>query len=188
VAELRGAYEKDEEFGCTWGNHPDLTQVQQAELRAAVRASKGAFAFSLQDMPGYHGELGHVQLKMAHDDPVWSPMRHLSPLEQAIIQEKMLEQQSAGIVKEIPTSCKYACNVTLAAKKDIHGQWTEKRFCVNYIPINKGLHNDKYPQPLPEQIFSEVGGGASSPNWTAGRAFTSCPSRRTARPSPPFGP
>jgi hypothetical protein len=72
VADLCGAYDEEEEFGCTWGSHDDLAVEQPAERRAAVHGSKGAFAFSLWDMSGYHGELGPVQLKVAHDDPVWS--------------------------------------------------------------------------------------------------------------------
>ncbi len=51
------AYRKDEVGGWTWGGSPLFTAELQAKLETAVRERKTAFAYSMQELPGYTGDI-----------------------------------------------------------------------------------------------------------------------------------
>ena len=51
----------------------------------------------------------------------------------------------------------YACATVMPAKKDILGNWTEKRMCGDYRPVNKKTKSDCYPMSTPEELFDAVG-------------------------------
>ena len=51
----------------------------------------------------------------------------------------------------------YASATVMPSKKDIFGNWTEKRMCGDYRPINKRPKSDWYAMPTPEEIFEAVG-------------------------------
>ena len=38
----------------------------------------------------------------------------------------------------------YACNPVLAMKRAPDGSWSQKRFCINFIPINRHTELDRY--------------------------------------------
>jgi hypothetical protein len=50
----------------------------------------------------------------------------------------------------------YTCNVVLAAKRAPNGTWSDKRFCVNFIPINKHTELDRYSLHRAEDIVNKV--------------------------------
>jgi hypothetical protein len=43
-------------------------------------------------------------------------------------------------------------------KKDVEGNWTETRICGNYRPHNEKTVPDKYPMPVPDELFDDLGG------------------------------
>jgi hypothetical protein len=45
----------------------------------------------------------------------------------------------------------------MLAKKDVHGNYTDRRMCEDYCPINRQTKSDKYAVPTPEEIFDVVG-------------------------------
>ena len=51
----------------------------------------------------------------------------------------------------------YALATVMPSKKDIFGNWIEKRMCGNYRPINKRTKLDRYAMPTLEEIFDVVG-------------------------------
>jgi hypothetical protein len=51
----------------------------------------------------------------------------------------------------------YASATIMPAKKDIHGNYTDRRMCGDYRPINWYTKSDKYAMPTPEEIFDVVG-------------------------------
>jgi len=151
-------YERDQDGGWIWGNHPAYTDDEQQELRETVKSLKHTFAYSLRDMPGYSGPLGPVELKLTHNRPLVTPARRYSPLEEEIRDEKCIEQEEAGIIEEISTDNRYASAPTMPAKKDADGNWTDRRFCVDFRRINDGMEHDWYTVPLPEEMFQKMRG------------------------------
>ncbi len=51
---------------------------------------------------------------------------------------------------------KYASATVMPAKKDVHGNYTNRRMCGDYHPINRQTKSDKYAMPTPEGIFDVV--------------------------------
>jgi hypothetical protein len=45
----------------------------------------------------------------------------------------------------------------MPAKKDLAGLWTEKRMCEDYRPLNLVTPQDRYPMPIPEELFDSIG-------------------------------
>ncbi len=44
----------------------------------------------------------------------------------------------------------------MLTKKDSAGLWTEKRMCGYYKPLNLVTPQDRYPMPIPEQLFDNI--------------------------------
>lgn len=149
-------YIKDEEHGWSYGQSDIASEEQMQQLRDLLVANKGVFAYSLKDMPGYKG--APCQFKMMPGARAWSKARPYSPLEEEIRDEKCGELSEASIIVERDTCCDFAANPTMPAKKDPEGNWTERRFCIDWRNANNQMCSDGYVPPLPEQIFGTIGG------------------------------
>jgi len=45
----------------------------------------------------------------------------------------------------------------MLAKKDLTRLWTEKRMCGDYKPSNLVTPQDRYPMPIPKELFDSIG-------------------------------
>jgi len=45
----------------------------------------------------------------------------------------------------------------MLTKKDSVGLWTEKRMCEDYRPLNLVTPHDRYPMPILEELFDNIG-------------------------------
>lgn len=152
-------WEADPEHQRVYGDHPKLTAARKARLKEVLLQERGAFAYSLSDLPGYSGELGPVHIRLKHDKPIWMPERKHSPIEKQIGSEKEQEMYEAGIIFKLSTlGAKYASAVTMPAKKAPEGTWSDKRFCADQRRINEAQVVDKQAMPLPEELFHRVQG------------------------------
>jgi hypothetical protein len=52
--------------------------------------------------------------------------------------------------------CEYASATVMPSKKDIYGNWTEKRICGVYRRINKFTKSDRYAMPTLEENFEAI--------------------------------
>jgi hypothetical protein len=46
----------------------------------------------------------------------------------------------------------------MTRKKDVEGNWTETRICGDYRPHNEKTVPDKYPMPVADELFDDLGG------------------------------
>ena len=152
------AFTKDPDGGWIMGNHPDMSPEETEALRATIAAHKGDFAYDLSQLGTYCGEVGPFRISLKHDDPIRTPPRRHSFLENQVVQEKCGELDQHHIIIPAGTSTKYISRPTVAAKKDLEGEWTEKRFCVDYRRINDATEDDKYGMHTPEELFDQVKG------------------------------
>ena len=149
------AYKKDEEGGWIWGNHREASEQQMQQMQRMVRQRKGCFAYSLKDLPGYEKP---INIGRYSGKPAYSKRKQHSEAEKAIIGSKCGELRDAALIQPAGQDSKFASRPTVAAKRDAAtGEWTDHRFCVNYVALNKGTETDPYPLPLPEGIFRGFG-------------------------------
>ena len=96
---------------------------------------------------------GHEFKKDLEDEvpPVHHPLYKMSPLEMEEAEEANREHAQARIHQTIrfspsvPQSCSYP-------KKD-----GSLRFCIDYRWLNKKVVKNRYPLPLPEELFDRLG-------------------------------
>lgn len=151
-----GNYTVDDEHGWTWGNHPEVSPEQQAQLKEVVVRNKTSFAYSVADLPGYSGEVGPFRLSLTTDEAIVSRPRRYSPIETTVMHEKFADLHEAHIIApQGPT--KYASCPTVAAKKDSDGNWTDKRVCIDSRAINTRTEADRYRTKLPDELFQDIG-------------------------------
>jgi len=141
------------------GNHPDASKAQMLAMSQALHACKRAFAYSNAELPGYCGCLGPVKIELIHNKPIFQAARKYSELERGIIADKCRDMWGATIIEEsdVRGLVKYASNATLPVKKDEEGVYSEARFCLDFVAVNEATEPDKYPTPLPEDIFAKAG-------------------------------
>jgi hypothetical protein len=74
-----------------------------------------------------------------------------------MIQARTVELVEAGLVELAPPDCEYALATVMPSKKDIYGNWTEKRMCGDYRRITKFIKSDCYAMPTLEENFEAIG-------------------------------
>jgi len=156
-ADLVGDFIRDEEHGWLWGRHPEVNARQATKIRAAILSRRNAFAYSVAELPGYHGPEGPIHIHLDHRRPIFTSKRKQSDAEKAIQNEKCQELLDNDIIEQAPSS-NYASPPVIVAKKDADGQLTDSLFSIDYRRINDATTADLYPMPLPEEIFRECRG------------------------------
>lgn len=124
---------------------PHLTDHQFQQLVQVTRQyADSVVAYTLEQVTGYTGDASPMSIDLGGTPRVFQPpRRNYSPAELDIMQAKVEELVSSGHVQPLESS-DFACNVVLAAKRAPDGTWSDKRFCVNFIPINKHTTLDNY--------------------------------------------
>ncbi|GIL45744.1 hypothetical protein Vafri_2902 [Volvox africanus] len=142
------SFTKDPQGGYLWCERPEMDPTLRAKFKAMLANNDPVFARSLKDLGCYQGEMGPATIELVHDRPIWQPQRSHSPLELKIQEEKCMELRDAGII--VPSnSTKYTMNVTMPAKKDADGQWTDRRYCCDVRPLNAATKPNRYTPPTP---------------------------------------
>jgi hypothetical protein len=132
---------------------PHLTGAEARKVRAFIRSYRRCFAFSLQDLEGYKRKPIHIQLE--DDHPIfWRPYR-LSVSERIGVQDRCRELLATGLIEL--SNGEVACATVMPSKKDIFGNWMDKRMCGDYRPVNQKTKLDQYPMPIPEEFFDAIG-------------------------------
>jgi hypothetical protein len=72
-------------------------------------------------------------------------------MERDLIWSQTLDLLEAGLVELLHGE--YASATDMPAKKDVHGNYTDRRMCGDYRPINRQIKSDKYAMPTPKEIF-----------------------------------
>lgn len=51
----------------------------------------------------------------------------------------------------------YACAMVMPSKNDVFGNWTEKRMCGDYRPVNRKTKSARYSMPMLKELFDAIG-------------------------------
>ncbi|XRA98835.1 transposon Ty3-G Gag-Pol polyprotein [Pycnococcus provasolii] len=132
-----------------WSVATRLTAEQKQELAAVLNAHRGAFAWSNEDIPGYHGVDGPFKIEIADQlTETRQGKRRLNQAEQGKVDEWYQAFFDAGYIRKYqvgePLYGKHAMNTTVAAKKDAKtGAWTDCRVCADSRAVNSITVRDR---------------------------------------------
>jgi hypothetical protein len=79
----------------------------------------------------------------------------LSNHEWELVNERCKELHEANLIQ--PSSSDFATATIMPTKKDLAGLWIEKKMCEDYRPLNLVTPQDKYPMPIPKELFDSIG-------------------------------
>ncbi len=96
-----------------------------------------------------------IRIELANDTLIFCRPYRYSDMERDLIRSWTLDLLEAGLMELLHSE--YASATIMPAKKDVHGNYTDRRMCGDYCPINRQIKSDKYAMPTPEEIFDVVG-------------------------------
>jgi hypothetical protein len=132
----------------TWKSVVGLEDgAKQVEEQVFLRQYMDYFAFNLHDLGVLKGQ--EVRINLTDDAPIYCKPYKRNEVERKMIQARTAELLGAGLVKLAPLDCEYASETVMPSKKDIYGNWTEKRMCGDYRRINKFTKSNRYTMPTP---------------------------------------
>jgi hypothetical protein len=101
-------------------------------LTQFLRVYKSCFAFSMKELGALIGP--GIQIELASDMPIFCRPYRYSDMERDMIRSRTLDLLEAGLVEL--SHGEYALAIVMPAKKDVHGNYTDRQMCGNYCPIN----------------------------------------------------
>ena len=154
---FREAFTKHPSLGYSFGNHPDMSPLHQAELETLLRKHHEVFAYKAADLTGFQGDASsQFSVMLTTGESIFTKPRRKSPMEREIIDKKCQELADLGFIVPAPLPAKYASETTCPGKKNAEGEWTERRFCGDYRAINAFTVPDRGVIPLPEDLFEQA--------------------------------
>ena len=152
-------YVKDEVCQLVIDKVPGISDAQFQQFRDMLRDfAPDTVAYSLDDITGYTGIEPPVTINLDTTARIFTPARrNWTPAEEPVVDEKVTELLAGKepVCQRVAES-DYACNPTLAMKRAPDGTWSDKRFCINFIPINKHTELDNYGSHKTEVMLQRV--------------------------------
>ena len=152
-------YMTDEQTQLVIDRVPGVTEEQFNQLLTMLRdMAPKCVAYSLDDLSGYTGTEPPLRIVLNTTASIRKPARrNWSQAESDVIDKKCRELVSGLHPVCIRLSeSDYSSNPILAIKRAPDGTWSDQRFCVNYIPINRHTEPDQYSAHRAEDLFARV--------------------------------
>jgi hypothetical protein len=107
------------------------------------------------------GVMNHCEFEVGIDPSVtqcWSAKRRLPQTHEAEFTKVVTELAAYGIAVVAPDDTGFASPIVMVPKRDHTGTITLLRMCVDYRRVNSHTPPDRYPLPLPEDLFNRTAG------------------------------
>ncbi len=94
-------------------------------------------------------------IDLIDETPIYWRKHRLSKHEWELVDERCKELHEVGFIQ--PSSSNFVVATVMLAKKDLARLWTEKKMCGDYRLLNLVTPQDRYPMPIPEKLFDNIG-------------------------------
>ncbi len=93
-------------------------------------------------------------IDLTNETPIYQKRHRLNKHEWELVDERCKKFHDAGVIQ--PSNSNFAAAIVMLAKKNSTGLWIEKMICRDYRPLNLVTPQDKYPMPIPEELFDSI--------------------------------
>jgi putative transposase len=94
-------------------------------------------------------------IDLIDETPIYQKKHMLNKHEWELVDERCKKLHEVSLIQ--PSSFDFAAIIVLLVKKDLAGSWIEKKTCEDYKPLNLVTLEDRYPMPIPEELFDNIG-------------------------------
>jgi len=130
-------------------NFPNLDEEQSHKLQELLIEYDYLFAKKMTDLG--ETDVIHHEIPTGDNQPKTARLWRHSPKDNEFIKEEIDRMLEAGVIR--PGSESWSSNVVVVMKKG-----GDRRFCVDYRPLNKVTKEDKYPLPLIQDLLDSFHG------------------------------
>ncbi len=112
---------------------PKLIGRERQRLTQFLRAYRSCFAFSMKELGALIGP--SIRIELDSDTLIFRHPYKYSDMERDLIWNQTLDLLEAGLVEL--SHNEYASATIMPAKKDVHGNYTDRWMCGDYSLINQ---------------------------------------------------
>jgi hypothetical protein len=94
-------------------------------------------------------------IDLIDETPIHRRRHKLSKHEWELVDERCKELHEACLIQ--PSSSNFTTAIIMPTKEDLAGLWIEQKMCMDYRPLNLVTPQDRYPMPILEELFDNIG-------------------------------
>ncbi len=130
-----------------------LTKKERNQVIDLLIKYENVFAFSMKDLS--RCKTMKFFINLIDETPIYRRRHRLSKHEWELVDERCKELHEVGFIQ--PSNSNFTTVTVMLAKKDLVGLWMEKKMCGDYRPLNLVTPQDRYPMPILEKLFDNIG-------------------------------